>query len=326
MKHIKVILSIGLAVVGAGLAGCSKPKDVATRAGNITTEAANDPVNMKLKWAMGKRYDHKMTMNMTTEMQVPRKEKPVNMEVTMGESFAITPTKSSPDGSSELQVTFTGLKAESKAAGKSQFSFDTDNDPKQDGQNPMAPIIRKMLTGQLNFETNTNGKVTKILNYEEFIANIAGKDNQMKNMLRSMLNEDVVKHMGQGLPDHPVKINDHWDIATDVKFGPMGNMKLAMTYTFKGWQQHDGRKCAVLGFEGGLSGKPTGGAGPMGMSIDKCTMLGDDWYDPDTGMIVDVISEQTMEMKMGGGASKNAPGPMKIKYELKLVEMADAGK
>jgi Family of unknown function (DUF6263) len=324
MKQLNVILLLGLACAGVGLVGCSKPKDVATRAGAITSDTASEPVTMKLKWMTGKRYDEKMSMDMNTRMQIPGMGKPVDVQVTMGENFSITPTKSLPDGGNEMQVTFTRQSMESKSSGKSQFAFDTDNDPKQDGPNPMAPIIRKMLSGHLDFETDANGKVTKVLNYDEFVAGIAGKDPQTKNMLQGMLNEDVIKHMGQGLPDHPVKIGDHWPVTSDIKFGPMGSLKLEMKYTFKGWQQHDGHKCAVLGFVGDLASKPTGGGGPMNMSIDKCSMLGDYWYDPDSGMVVDVISEQNMDMKMGG--EKTPAAPMKIKYELKLVEMADAGK
>jgi hypothetical protein len=78
MKYLKVISSLGLVGACAWLAGCSKPKDAATRAGAISTESSSEPVTMKIKWVTSKRYGQKMVMDMNVHMNIPNLPKPMD--------------------------------------------------------------------------------------------------------------------------------------------------------------------------------------------------------------------------------------------------------
>jgi hypothetical protein len=145
---------------------------------------------------------------------------------------------------------------------------------------------------------------------------------------------------GQSLPRKPVKPGDRWPVQTEVVMGPLGKAELNLDYTFTGWEQRDQRNCAVLEFKGTMTSKSAGSApGPMGGSfnIEKGTLSGKEWFDPDLGMGVETSIDQdmTLHITFGGGPGGNPGGRtpmpsgtatnvMKQKITFKLVELAQA--
>ena len=145
MKRFNAILSLSVAVTCALFAGCSKSKDMpASPSGTekVSTDASG-PVEMKVKWVVGKRYDQEMTMNQTAHMTIPGMAQPMDQNMTMDQTFAMSALKALPDGGAELELKFSGQKVESKMGGKVVMSFDSSNDSPSDTNNPVAPIFAK---------------------------------------------------------------------------------------------------------------------------------------------------------------------------------------
>jgi hypothetical protein len=112
-----------------------------------------------------------------------------------------------------------------------------------------------------------------------------------------MLKEDYFKqmaHFGDTLPGRRVNAGESWPSKTDVIMGPMGTVTIDLTHTFKGWDQRNNKRMALLESSGTITGKGEQGAGPMGMSavIDDGMMKGKSWFDPKAaGGGIDLRSE-----------------------------------
>jgi hypothetical protein len=72
-----------------------------------------------------------------------------------------------------------------------------------------------------------------------------------------------------------------------------------LTFTFKDWEQRNGHNCAHLLMAGDIKTKSTSAA-TLGavIKIDKGTVNGDAWFDPDLGMLVDSVSETDMKLNI----------------------------
>ena len=112
-----------------------------------------------------------------------------------------------------------------------------------------------------------------------------------------------------------------------------------LDYTFKGWEKHEKRDCALLEFSGPLKTKGEPGAGIMGMkmSLDGGNTTGKSWFDPQLGVMVEVAMDMKMNLRIGlpaQGAAANNPAaqpqtmtaPLNQKITVKLVEVVQAGK
>ena len=331
MKRYNAILSLSAVITCAWFAGCSKSKDAVTSpagAGVVSTESSG-PVEMKIKWVVGKRYAQQMTMNQTAHMTIPGMDKPMDQAMTMAQDFNMSAMKELPGGGTELELKFTGQKVESKMGGKVMMSFDSAQDPQSDTNNPVAPLFRKMIGAHVVYDVDADGKVEKVVGMNEFLAQLSGGNPQSEAMMKSMMSEDMIKQLamrGQGLPEKPVKIGDHWPVHLEVNAGQVGMLIMDMKYTFKGWQQHGGSKCALLESVGDIATKPGSSTnGPMNVSVESGKLAGSTWYDPAQAMVVDSASDQNMTLNITA-QGKSIKSQMKQQVSIKLVEVADIAK
>ena len=151
-------------------------------------------------------------------------------------------------------------------------------------------------------------------------------------MISGMYSEDYVKQIAdytKWLPPKPVVIGDKWPSKIEVPAGPMGKLLLELNSTFKGWEQHDNHKCALIESSGTLKSLPGQQAGPMGkMTIDKGKTTGKNWFDPELGTLVEAASDQTMSMKVdlpgqpgGNQPAQTFSSDIAQKVNVKLVEL-----
>jgi hypothetical protein len=307
------------------LAGCSK--QVSTTGSAPISTTADGPVEMKIKWVTGKRYNEEMSVNRTVKLDLPSLPKPTEQLWTSTQDYTVSVLTNLPGGGAELEMQFTGMKLESKLGQKVTFAFDSESDPASDKRNTLSPIFRKMIGVPLKYELDADGKVTDIVGLNELISQLSGKNPQVQSLVKGVLDRDLMERIverGEGLPPGPVKIGDHWPIHLDAPTGTAGNLSLDMKYTLRGWQQHQNRRCAVMEFVGDIITKPGTSVPDNGMeaSIDKGTMEGTAWYDPELGMIVDVASKENMSLKlvMQGKTSYN---PTIQSMSMKLLTVED---
>jgi len=188
-------------------------------------------------------------------------------------------------------------------------------------------VLAKMVGGHLTYQIDADGKVAKVIGMEDFFARVSTGGANGQAMVKGMLSEDMLKQFtmrGQGLPEKPVKIGDHWPYHMDMNTGPAGKIKMDMQYTFMGWQQHDNRKCALLEYAGDM-GSVSGSTGPVNVSIEKGKISGDSWFDPELGMMVDAITDTPMTLKVVA-QGKTVSMEMKQTATVKLTDFADIAK
>lgn len=316
MKKMNLLAVVGAAACLTLLSGCKKD---ATPSG--------PPVDMKLKWTVGKRYDQAITMTQNTKSTAPGVNETIENNMNMVEELSVTAAKARPTGGTELEMNFTGIKMDQKMAGQS-LKFDSHSDPNGDGSNPVAPMLRKMVGAHVKYLTDAGGKVEQVVGYQEFIDQIASGNAQVGAMVKGMFSEDTLKQMGvsgQGLPTKPVQVGESWPYHQEIAVGPIGTMVVDMNITFKGWEDHDGHHCAILESTGQMKNRPDNSAGGMKLEIEKGTTKGTMWFDPDLGMMVDNVIDQVMTMKMQI-QGQNVSSKLNQRIKVALVKVADAGK
>ncbi len=217
MKKINLILLAGLALSGVCISGCSKSKD------------SGAPVELKLKWQVGKRYANHLTMSQISHSEIPGLSNPVEQVTSMTQDLAMSALKARPDGTTEMAMEFTALKIESKVAGAIKLSFDSQGEAKNDDQN--AAVLRQLVGAQFGYELDAAGKAGNVTGMDEFMARVPAGNGQAQRTLKSLLSEDLVKQLamrGQGLPDHPVRVGDQWPMQLDENAGPAGIFQTTM--------------------------------------------------------------------------------------------------
>jgi hypothetical protein len=289
-----------------------------------TPTQSSEPVEMKLKWEVGKRYEQRMEMTQASAVTLPGSAKPVQQETKQTQDYAVTVQKERDGGGRELEVEVLGMKLTTKAAGNTVLDFDSAKS--NDAGNPAAPMLRKMVGMRLKLLTDGSGKIESVEGLQEAVDRITGGASAMeKGMIQGMMSEDNIKEMysaALGLPDKPVKPGDSWPLKIEVALGPLGAVVMNSQYTFKGLDQHNAHKCALLEFTGTLSAADTGAADNP-MSIQGGKTSGKIWFDPALGMEIDRLAQESMTVKI------NAQGhalttKVNAQSENKLVKITDA--
>ena len=136
MKKIVFLLSLVAVVGGVLLPGCSKPKKTAASSennpGSNTVAAADGPVELKIKWTVGKIFAMRMEMNMDTETKAPNQPEPVKQEVKLTQDFNLSALKKLDNGGWQLQLEFENETMDVAMGGRSVMSFDSNESPPPD--------------------------------------------------------------------------------------------------------------------------------------------------------------------------------------------------
>ena len=329
MKKIIVLLLLGTVAGGLLLSsGCSKPKNPAVASGSgadsTAAAAADRPVDMRIKWVVGKKYAMRMEFTQGTETKVPNQSEPVKQEVKMTQDFNLSALKQLDNGGWELQLEFENQTMDVTQGGHSVLSFDSNENPAQETNNPIAPILRAMIGAKLQYFTDATGKVEKMDGVDELMKRIAatGKP-QQRAMLQQMFSEDTLKRYGSfsdAMPNRSVNVGDSWSTKNDI-VSTIGTLTIDMKYTFKDWEKHGDRQCAHVEAAGDISSKSVSAANVgAAVEIEKGNVSGDMWFDPELGMIVDFNSDQKMSLKVTTRQQTVTP-QLTQKIRLSLVDV-----
>ena len=317
----------GAAAPAAGAAAAAKAGTNAPAA----AAGANDTVDLRLNWPVGKRFLQRMDIVQSSESTIPGVPTAMKQESTQSQDYSITVVKEREGGGRELELEFIAQKIDSQMGGKALVTFDSKADAKTDRTNAVAGAMRKLVGVKIHYLTDTNGRIDKVVGAPELQAKLVGTAApQARMILTGLLNEDNLKRvvtLAIGLPDKPVKVGETWPAQRDVPMGLMGTLVMDSKYTFKGWEEHDKRRCALLEFTGTVASKPGAAptAGPASMIVDNGKTAGKAWFDPAAGMIIDSQMEQEMTMKISS-SGQNIESKTKTKINVKVVEATDAPK
>ena len=96
------------------------------------------------------------------------------------------------------------------------------------------------------------------------------------------------------LPDKAVKVGGKWKQTDALDNG----LQAESEYTFRGWQWHNDRKCALIEFEGTITTAKEKNKG----SVQDGRFYGRHWFDPDAGITTDSIVHQEYTWNRGKGS------------------------
>jgi hypothetical protein len=306
----RVVIVVVCGFIGAGCNKSGNPKGDAAKKGEKNAAAAPqqniEPILLKVKWPVGNRYTQRMNVTSSSEMTMPQSPKPVAQEVKMEQEYALEVAREREKGGRELNLEFLSTEMEVKSAGKVVMNVDTKGEAgAAEASDSLAASYRQLVGAKIKYHLNERNMVEKIEGLKEFVDKATSKaPAQGKATMRSMFNEDYFKQIvefGKHFPSKPVKPGDSWPVKTQIAMGPLGFVVADLNYTFKGLEQHEKRNCAAIDFTGTLTSKPpTNGAAPAAttMNLEKGTMSGKTWFDPDLGMVVDLAMDQDLMMKV----------------------------
>jgi hypothetical protein len=275
----------------------------------LLTQAATGPdtVDLTLKWPVGKRLVTKVSVDQTQQI-IGAPTGSVNQSVTQEQEIGLDVIKRLDNGGHELGVRFLAMKMEVKMGKTSMMSYDSKK--KVFGSvNPLGDTMDRLMETQLKLRTDAKGEVVEVEGMDQLVDSLGEGGNPMVGqMLKGMFNEDAIKQMGmlpQGLPNRVVKQGESWPFEMKMEIGPLGKLTIAMTYTFTGWEQHNGIQSAVLDYTGTISSEAgsTGGSA-VSMTISSGTMEGKSWFDPEAGLVRDTVGKQSMTMNVDAMGQK----------------------
>jgi hypothetical protein len=259
------------------------------------------PVEMKIKWTVGKEYPMHIEMDQTATTDVPGRPQPVTQGVNLTQDFDFSALKELDNGGWELELKFDSETLNVSQGGRNVMSFASAQSPAQDAGNPAAPILRAMIGTRIQYFTDANGGVEKLEGVDELRNRIAANSQpQERALFNELFSEDTLKQYGSfaaAMPNRTVAVGDGWRVKKDLS-SSIGVLTLDMKYTFKNWEQHDGRRCAHVEEKGNILTKNISTANGMAVEITNGEVSGDFWYDPAPGMIVDVDNHQNMTLKI----------------------------
>ncbi|HEX4342018.1 MAG TPA: DUF6263 family protein [Verrucomicrobiae bacterium] len=338
MKKLFVMVSAG-AGLSLALSGCSKQiaaNEAAAPVTNAPVASVNPvlpvpaapvvpvgPVELKVKWAVGKKYLFHRMIGQDSQMSVSGQ--PVEQVMTMDTDYSLSAQKALADGGCDLGMEFLSQKFDSSLAGKKTVSFDSAADAANDAQNPEASMLRKIIGKGVQFETDTNGRVQQVVGTDELI-DAVGANSPHGMMIKAIYNDDTLKQYAEfsrGLPDHAVQAGDTWPMKLDMPMDRLGIISLDLTYTFKGWDQHNDRQCVQLIFAGSVTSKADTNTGDLAFTIQNGKMSGTTWFDPAAGAVIEATSEQTMDMTISPATNEFINSATSQKTDVKLVDVTD---
>jgi Family of unknown function (DUF6263) len=303
------------------------------QAGNTTvamTGKAADtgaPVELKLKWQVGKRYEEELDAVINAAEDNAGQQMKQDASLTQG--FAISVLNDRNGNGRELEAELLGTKLDVKNAGMTMVSFDSAQPPADSAANPMTGFLKRISGAKLKVLLDTNGSPESLEGLPEFFKTIMGPNagdpgDMMKQIPEMEANfKDAMAKSGGLLPDKPVKVGDTWSKSADIASGPGGlsgpaSISQKMDFTFTGWETHNDHKCAVIQYTGEVT--PKGAAGdPTSVQMH---LTGTMWFDPELGTTVESTAKVGVDVNvnMGGQAMTTK---MNGDVALKLTRVSD---
>jgi hypothetical protein len=182
------------------------------------------------------------------------------------------------------------------------ISYDSLNKVVGTDGNVMAERLEKIIGSKITFQVSSSNKISNVKGIPEIMNTLYGGGNpRAETLVRRLFTPAFLRHLIDliVLPSDPVRINDTWPGQVAVNSGPLtGALTADVTYTFRGWQVHDDRKCALLEFKGTVkSARGSSSSKSITSNIEKGEITGKSWFDPELGMVIESISDQAVTSK-----------------------------
>ena len=336
MKLLRLSLLLVLCAALLPLAACKKKEDAAAAGAAPTGEPPapeppkeEPPVEFKASWPVGQRLVQRVETTTDTEGVNATTQQPFKLANTQVQELAFTALKARESGGHEVEIETLAISTTNRI-GTNTTIFTSRSDPKQDAKNNfLAAPMRKLVGGKVKLLTTADGKVEKVEGGPQLRSKVtAGANMYVIASLNNMLSDEAIKGwntLHSGLPEQAVKPGDSWPFTRNQSFGP-GTITMDATNTFKGWEQRDGRKVALIESAGVIVAKPPAGTSPVTVTVeDGATTSGKAWFDPALGCIVESTTTSDFSIKMAFANGQSTASKAKVVANAKLTDAPNPG-
>jgi hypothetical protein len=294
---------LGALALGVCLTGCGKS------GGDDAATSTNGPVELKMKWPVGRQLVQEMDMKDSSEFRLPKEPAPRQQEMSSGQQYRLTVVQAEPDGGHEVELEFLRARMKMAAGGRTIWDFDSDNKAPSPSMPAAANIFGKFVGAKIRYFLDASNNVVRLEGVEDLLNRVsAGVAPQEVAPFRTMLNDGYFKQMMSQnlyLPQKPVQPGDTWPVKLEIPLGTVGSLEMNMHFTFRSWETHAERTCARLDFDGTVrSSPPKPGSIIQGMDG---TLTGTSWFDPKLGIISDNKLNEDISMVMAMKGDGNLP-------------------
>ena len=288
------------------------------------TAVERAPVAMETKWQVGKQYLMHEEDIQTTQMQNPGQSKPVKQVQNLTADLSYIPIKELDNNGWQLQMEIESLADMVTNGNHTVLAADSSQNPAQDARNPVGAMFRKMVGARLEYFTDANGVAERMNGYQELVSRAAGSNPQQQAAFKNMISEIAFENYGSFLEDTvPVrmqKLGDRWTFSMKEP-SAAGDLQVDAQCHFKNWEQRANHKCMHITFTGTVSTAPGSGTSNSNLKIEKATFVGDAWWDPELGMLVERVQDLDAELKVNqNGQVQTVPYHQLTRITLAAIE------
>ncbi len=291
------------------LQGCTQrdPSVSATEA-KITGSAGDPPVELRAQWQANHLYDVSLQFGQSTQVRNRNTDDDFDQDITFRLDFngGVKPEVSRPANSNLwLNLEVTGVMFGLIRGEVPLIYYDTRSQVgRLEDDQRTTEALEKLVGSRWNYSvdregavlsarTETNSPGLRALNSDAKVMGLS--------LVRRLFSPQYFRPFLEfsSLPQEPVKIGESWPVERYFNAGTVGTVLFKGRCTFKGWQMNSGRRCARLDVAGDLktSNRLPGKLGKMikgSSELEKGTLKGQIWYDPEQKLPVQSITELNM--------------------------------
>ena len=295
MRHA-LFCAVGLATLVL-ISGCShKAGAFSTEVEPEITGSSSDPaVELKCELKPDRRY----AFHLETDNSYRSSKWKFGMdsqETHFETDYRLMVTNETSKAHKQLDVEYLALVLEVFTGDETKVYFDSENRAV-----PMvgdfAEAMRNMIHTHFGVELSPHDTLANVTGLDEQVTAAMAKKNMRKvdGLVRRLFTKSTVRQMVEfnHLPDKSVRVGDTWHQTDDLNNG----LQSDANYTFRGWQWHDSRKCALIEFEGTI----TNPKAKSKSSVEDSKFYGRYWFDPEEGIATDSIVHQEYTVNRGKG-------------------------
>jgi len=352
-----IALTIGCGKATRNSSGAPEPK--------ITGKPSDPPVSLQVNWQPGSRYVMRMEMKENSDAGRGRGQgRGGSQQTSLAHEYAVIVTNAPESGKRGLDVELLSIEVEETMGGRTLLTYDSQNRVVGTGGNPAAEALARMIGGRIRFLVDADNKVLAEQGMNDLLAraNQPGTNNTTQggrfgggggNRGFASGGGGIVARQGGALenfkqmlalsvlPQGEFRVGDTWPAQFEITAGGPRPIVVAGTNLFRGWQEHERKKCARIEFTGTVGGEQAtnsagsgnfrggrrGGGGMMMLS--QGTISGVCWIDPGSGLPTEVSVEQALTRSgaFGGRGRQGTNGPaqsfsaqQRQTFSVKLIE------
>jgi len=249
---------------------------------------AGDPVELRVKWMVGKKYESHGESNHSEIIKSPGQSQPVQSGYKWTQDLNISALKELPAGGWQLELEFVNEAMDASQGGHEVFSFDSAQSQAVDPHKPLT-ILGAVIGARLEYFTDVDGRVQKIEGVDKLTNHIdAVGTAEQRQDFNELFSGDALKSYlscGDWLPNRMMKPGESWSAEND-DHNVIGVLAVNVKYTFKNWEQHGDRRCAHILGTGNVTSKSVSTASGKLVKIEKATISEECWFDPELGIFV----------------------------------------